>query len=137
VLDNSPQIVGKNSHDLDLVADAVSVLEQNRQAREIVVDLVLAADCDSRSDEPGTRKEESRIEFENVEHGNDDTDPQDNCEKMVQHTRRRVDSLALTVLRDALFFVLAVSRPGPPPLTRTSKAPIGDVPHDASNEYVR
>ena len=55
--------------DDELVADAVAVLEQHRQAGEVVVDLVLAADRHAGADEPGARQEEGGVDVEQVEHG--------------------------------------------------------------------
>ena len=63
--------IGSRAGDLDdqLVADAVAVLEQHRQAGEVVVDLVLAADGHGRADEPGAGQEEGGVDVEQVEHG--------------------------------------------------------------------
>ena len=120
VLDNATNTGGQTSVDLDLVADAVTILEKNRQSGEVVVDLVLTTNGQTRTDEAGTRQEECRVDVEDVEHRDQDTDPHDHREEMVNHARRGVGPLLSAILTDFTHLEVVVTSPSAPPTRRMS-----------------
>ena len=119
--------------DLDLVADAVAILEVDREAGEVVVDLVLAADRHGGAEEPGARQEEGGIDVEQVEADDRDHDPHHERDQVVQHPRRGIDALTPAVLAHLERLATDSPRTVAPPARRCGDAAGGDPAHDAAD----
>ena len=84
--------------ELDLVADAVAILEVDAQPGQVVVHLVLPADREARAEEAGARDEERRIERQHVEQHDHGDEPDHDRREVAHHPRRSIDALTATLL---------------------------------------
>ena len=93
MIDDGVQRIPTGHFDDQLIADAVAILGEDGETGQVVVHLVLAADGQRRTDEPGTGEEERGVDREEVEDGDDHADPDRHRDQVVEHPCRGVGTL--------------------------------------------
>src|SRR4051812_24609746 len=78
---------------LDVVAVAVAILEQDVQPGDVVLHRVLGAERQDQSDEPGAADHQTDIDVQLVQRHHDDGHPHDGADDAGQRGDRRVDTV--------------------------------------------